>query len=403
MASKDILQLFPPKPKMPEGVRYQTTLAPRLKQIFQVLAPILSEAVLLFDEKKVAIYGQTEEVTILVDMPISAAESYQSFGKPLHLGVDLRCIAGWLKGVTRGDIIAFSVEKAGVDADKPVLVLTQWNDDQTQVIKIDVTNATPSKFDVVPDGTTVSVCAQMKSDAFDDLVKRHASVGAAVDVMVEVIADTRRVKISTASGSISRAAERMAVQYLPSGSQTTTGSFPSKSLRAACKAHAISELVQIYMTQDGLILRYVTGANCAVTFNFKAIVEKDEDEYSPVRPAAEEIEEGEVVVVEKTKPTAKKRAAEMPDTKTKVSPAKKAKLERTVSTYSLEDLKKSLAGEKKKEVPMPPPKKKLKKLGGELVRASQKCYECSESLLGGEKVGLDDDGNLIHAKCAPVE
>lgn len=277
-------------------LKYQTTLGERIRRILEVISPILVDGNLTFDKHGLSIQGMTDKVFVKLNLPQSGAESYQSWEEKTSIGLDFKCLSGWLKAVNKGDIISFEVSKEELEGTSPTLTYKHWNDKMNHEVRLPILDI--EDFKAEDKETEYDSILTLSSNELEDFVKRHG-VGA-THLRFRSFHNP-----PTASGTIRTFLVLHSFGLTPG--ETTkpcfipnfTGKYSNrnvpcakddiysiKTLKTITKAYTVSDSVNIHLSKNPhILLRYQLGQLGALEFRVVPEAAPEEAKTKPAKPA----------------------------------------------------------------------------------------------------------------------
>jgi hypothetical protein len=274
--------------KAVHNLKYQTTLGERIRRILEVISPILVDGNITFSSSGLSIHGMTNGIYLKLQLPSSGAESFQCWDETVSIGLDFKCLAGWLKAVSKGDIISFEVSKKTLETNKtPTLTYKHWNDRMNHEVRLpilDIEEFKEGKEEKLEYDTVIT----MPSVQLENFLKRH-SVGA-TDIRFQSICQSAekgrdRVFLVLHSFGVTPGETTMPCfkpnfigEYKDLNvSCLKEDKFSIKTLKAVTKAYTISDSVNVFLSKDRpLRLTYQLGQLGSLEFLVLPTKKKDE-------------------------------------------------------------------------------------------------------------------------------
>jgi|GEM_PF-4558208 len=282
-------------------LHWQTTGGEKFRKIMEVISPIMVDGNITFDKSGVYIEGATSGIHVKLCLPSSGAEAFKSWTDRVSVGLDFKCLAGWLRSVTKGDIISFTLLKKDYESAHPVLIYKHWGGEgggnhEVRFPILDIEESSPIEFPI-----QYRSIVTLSSVKFDEYIRRHG--GGAKNVRFQSNhAGEQKFFILHSFGNTP--GETTKPCFVPN----STGpykhenkacqkqeSFSIKRLKTVAKAHSVSSSVNIHLNEGGaLMLSYQLGQLGSLEFRVDPSEEK-----SPVEKTADPVQPSKVALKRK--------------------------------------------------------------------------------------------------------
>lgn len=258
-------------------LKYQTTLGNRFRKIFEIIAPILMEGRLVFGPDGITIAGSSGDISVNLVLPCGGADSFASWpgAGPISMGLDFKRLDGWLRGVVRGDIIAFEISKADYEGPNPELTYKHWNEKMHHTVRLPIlTLPTVSVSNKVACYKTI---LGLDAQEFSGFLSRHAT-GSKLVSLSSIVEDEKAFLVIKSGGIGSAETTRPCVLANSTLYDQSKLSCPKKnevfhikSLQNIAKAHALSPMLTVHLHCGApLLLSYTLGQLGRVEFFLNA-------------------------------------------------------------------------------------------------------------------------------------
>jgi hypothetical protein len=382
-------------------LKYQTTLGERLRKVLEVISPILVDGNLTFSKDGLRIRGMTNNVMVNLHLPPSGAESIENWGEDISIGLDFKSLCGWMKAVTKGDIISFSVTKEVLESSNPTLVYKHWNDRKNHEVLLPILDI--EEFKAPVQDTKYDSVLAMPSLELDNYLKLHGLRGDRV--RLQTIDDSQSLangmlylvmhSIGSTPAETTQACRRPS--YIPKEYKVGHRACPKqetfniKTLRSISKAYVVSDTVNVFVGMDKpLMLSYRLGQMGSVEFRVTPMPEEEEQEEPVLSPkkkrkrkiTRKKLDTHKAVVVKQKK--------------------KKQKIEKTDHYPDAQETDNNYAA----GIPETPKNaKKPKRRARPVCNPSQRCEICGDLCYAGQELGHveEDPWGLYHRACIPPE
>ena len=319
-----------------KSLKYQTTLGERIRKILEVISPILVDGNLTFDKTGLSIQGMTNQIYVKLKLPPSGAESFQSWEDRTSIGLDFKCLSGWMKAVSKGDIISFEVSKKELEAKKkPTLTYKHWNDRMNHEVRLPILDI--EEFKTEEKDFQYDSIITMSSSEFEDFIKRHG-VGA-TDIRFQTVKSSTHSAIAQTFLVLHSFGMTPGETTKPCFTPNFTGKYKNlnlacdkeerfsiKTLKTVAKAYTVSESVNIHLSKkEHLLLSYQLGQ--LGSLEFRLVPKKNTEEKLALKKEPVQAEDPI-----KFHPI-KRKASKMVNQKN----PKKAKVEKEKNVYSIDD------------------------------------------------------------------
>ena len=385
-------------------LKYQTTRGETFKHILGVLSGLLVDGNLVFTKDGIAIEGMTNRVQVKFSLPNCGSESFASWTDRLVVGLDFKILYGWLKTVSKGDIIAFEISKDVWESDEPKLIFKHWNDRRNNTVLLPVLDIEERTGDTpLLEYTSVVTLAAAN---LDEDIKQHCTGAQHVSFKTQPHNSPNRARLVLNSyGAVVGDTSRICSYAWSDCGELKNKREPCDKIetyslhtvRGVSKSYSFSENVEVMLEPGApLVLRYLLPSAGFVEFSVVPSEMPDEKELEKSRNEVKDIENLPETTPLKRKQKKKKTAKER----------KYDNLDEFMK--ELEDGPDKPAKKVKKDKRPSSPKKKRKTedtLAPKRLfpRASQKCDACDKYIFSGEELLHDPENpnSLYHKDCLP--